>query len=119
MKRILIVEDDPVILRLHRFQLSRRPFDTTFCSSVQAALDALHLRNFDLLVLDYDLPDGKGCEIARQTDTPVIFVTGQNASSSRQITEDTGARAVFAKPFSPTMLLRRIDEILAEIPNQP
>ena len=65
-KQILVVEDDPTILRFYSVFLGEAGYDVTAVGSAGAALAALQARAFDLVILDLGLPDRPGIEVLRQ-----------------------------------------------------
>src|SRR5262245_11385518 len=84
--RLLIVEDDA-----DQFELMRETLEDHFGKGVvtgantRAAALALDVGSFDLILLDYNLPDGSGMEvlekIVARCDTPVLMVTGENVGT--------------------------------------
>mgnify|MGYP000921134643 CR=1 FL=1 len=79
MKEILIVEDDRTIAMGIEHALNGEGFSSYICYDFASAREAILTRDFLLLLLDVNLPDGNGfelCKLARSRgDTPVIFLT--------------------------------------------
>jgi CheY-like chemotaxis protein len=81
LPRILIVDDEPEILRLLARRLTRRGYQVSQASGSQEALVRLRDAIFDLAILDYMMPDTNGLELARQCRTrqptlQVLILTG-------------------------------------------
>ncbi len=112
MKHILIVEDDPTL----RDGLAAALQSDTV--SAHTAADLAHARRlfptrpFDLLLLDYNLPDGCGIDFCREvlsrSDLPVIFLTVRDAEIDEISAFRAGACDYVKKPFSMTILQERI-----------
>jgi PAS domain S-box-containing protein len=81
--RMLIVEDDPEIARsLQRLLIRKFSAQVELASDIFAARETIHSMDFDLILLDYQLPDGNGLELLEEISetrdhAPVIMVTGQ------------------------------------------
>ncbi|MEM9226555.1 MAG: response regulator [Verrucomicrobiota bacterium] len=121
MKTILVADDDPVMIKLLELNLKRSGFRVEICreglSVVPMALESLPA----LAVIDLMLPGKSGLELIEAfqeepalAKTPIIVVTGQGKGSTREQLLAAGARTVFTKPFSPTLLITRIRELLEE-----
>ena len=113
MERILLVEDDPAIVRSLIQLLSQHGFSVEAAGTQRAALDHLAAAAFDLLLLDLALPDGSGfavCAAARRQapDMPVIFLTASDDEMSVVAGLDMGAEDYIAKPFRPLELISRV-----------
>ncbi|MFS4455487.1 response regulator [Maribacter sp. 2304DJ31-5] len=116
MKEILIIEDDPEILKLleiHLTDLSYRP--------VKALDGALGLKlalenDYDLILLDLTLPTLDGVEICKrlrsEKNTPVIMLTAKSEEIDRVLGLEIGADDYITKPFSIRELLARIKAVM-------
>lgn len=111
-KNILLVEDDPNILRTNRRILEREGFTVLCASTLQEARAKLTQHTPDVLVLDIRLPDGSGlsfCEEIRPTTfAPVLFLTALDEKS--EIIEGlvAGGNDYITKPYD-------VDELLARV----
>ena len=86
LPHILIVDDEPEILRLLARRLTRRGYQVSQASGSQEALARLQEAIFDLAILDYMMPDTNGLELARQCRTrqptlQVLILTGSPVTS--------------------------------------
>jgi two-component system, OmpR family, KDP operon response regulator KdpE len=111
--RVLIVDDEPAILRFLRAGLSGQGFVVSEAETGKAALEAVRRRAADLLVLDLGLPDMDGLEIIRQirqegSPVPIIVLSSRDDEGSKVAALDLGADDYVAKPFG-------IDELFARI----
>lgn len=124
MRTILIADDDPVMVKLLEFNLKRGGFRLVQCrDGSSVAVQARHNQPA-LAIFDYMLPGRSGLELiedfradATLKTIPIIIVTGQGKGSTRDELLAAGADEVFTKPFSPTELLNRIEQLL-ETPTQ-
>ncbi len=117
--RILIVEDDPSLVELLRYNLENEGFDVAVARDGEAGLEAVDADTPDLVVLDWMLPNVSGIEICRQlrqrSETrgmPVIMLTAKGEENDRIRGLETGADDYIVKPFSPAELTARIKAVL-------
>lgn len=119
MSRILIVEDDPSLVELLRYNLETEGFDVSVARDGDGGMEAINTDDPDLVVLDWMLPNMSGIEICRQMrqrtatrTTPVIMLTAKGEESDRVRGLETGADDYIVKPFSPAELTARIKAVL-------
>ncbi|MFC8617208.1 response regulator [Micromonospora purpureochromogenes] len=112
MTRILVVDDEPQILRALRINLRARGYDVQVAETGTAALKAAAAHPPDLVVLDLGLPDLDGVEVIRGlrgwTTVPIIVLSGRAGSEDKVAALDAGADDYVTKPFG-------VDELLARI----
>ncbi len=109
---VLVVDDEPAILRAVSAGLSARGYAVVTASTGQEALATAATKAPDVIVLDLGLPDLDGIEVCRRlrrwTETPVIVLSA-DASDRRKVEAlDEGADDYVTKPFSTPELLARI-----------
>lgn len=116
MARLLLVEDDPMILNALTAFLREEGFETETADGQRAALELLSRHSFDLVLLDITLREGNGfdtCQaIKAQSAVPVFFLTASGDESSTVAGLDMGADDYIAKPFRLRELLSRIRSAL-------
>lgn len=117
--KILIVEDEPAMVELLRYNLESEGFDVVTAQDGEEGLLALEEEQPDLLLLDWMLPGVSGIEIcrrlrrdAKQSGLPVIMITARGEEQDRIRGLDVGADDYVSKPFSPAELLARIRALL-------
>ncbi|MBG6068232.1 response regulator [Micromonospora ureilytica] len=112
MTRILVVDDEPQILRALRINLRARRYDVDVAETGAAALKAAASHPPDLVVLDLGLPDIDGVEVIRGlrgwTTVPIIVLSGRAGSEDKVAALDAGADDYVTKPFGVEELLARI-----------
>ncbi|MFF5176495.1 response regulator [Micromonospora sp. NPDC000316] len=112
MTRILVVDDEPQILRALRINLRARRYDVDVAGTGAAALKAAATHPPDLVVLDLGLPDIDGVEVIRGlrgwTAVPIIVLSGRAGSEDKVAALDAGADDYVTKPFGVEELLARI-----------
>lgn len=116
MKKILIVEDNIALSTGLSFDLEREGYKVdTVCSSGQAR-EAVRETEFDLIVLDINLPDGSGFELCRWIkelkDIPLIFLTACDMEKDTIKGFELGADDYITKPFSVGIFRRRVAAVL-------
>lgn len=116
MARILVVDDDPVIIKLYQVILKKEGFAMTIAESGEQLMKAIAQEKPDVILLDVILPDDTGLGIcARIKQNPeyagikIILVSGMEITPA-QVAEgiETGADDYLTKPFDPKELLARI-----------
>ncbi len=121
MKNVLIAEDDAVMVRLLEYTLKKSGFNTIICRDGSSVFSRISARKPDLGIIDLMLPGKSGQELIREfkadselARVPLIVVTGQGKGSTKDELLAAGAVSVFTKPFSPTALMARVNELLDE-----
>ena len=111
--RLLIVDDDPELRQFLHTELEIEGYACTEAASGQQALVQLRESRWDLLLLDWTLPDFSGVEICRRLrdsddHTPVLMLTARDDVRERVEALDAGADDYLTKPFSIEELLARV-----------
>jgi two-component system, OmpR family, KDP operon response regulator KdpE len=110
--RILVVDDEPGILRFLRAALVANDFEFESTPSVQEAIKSIASHVPDVVVLDLGLPDGDGKDVIRQvrewSDVPIIVISARDREAEKIDALDLGADDFVAKPFSVGELMARI-----------
>lgn len=115
--RLLIVEDNERLASVIAKLLSEHAFVVDRVATVDAALAALEVAAYDLILLDLTLPDGEGAEVLRRLrrrgqGTPVLVMTARADVVQRVQTLDEGADDYLVKPVSLDELLARVRALL-------
>ncbi len=112
MTRVLLVEDEPPLLRALAMNLVARGYAVTEAETGARALTALADQQHDAIVLDLGLPDMSGVDIIRAVrefaTTPIIVLSARSGSSDKVEALDLGADDYVTKPFSMDELLARL-----------
>lgn len=111
--KILIIDDDPDILKVLKANLELHHFAVITAESWSEGKKRLSEERIDLLVLDLMLPDGDGIEICRTVrkeypNLPIIMLTAKDRVSDRIIGLESGADDYVVKPFETLELIARI-----------
>jgi two-component system response regulator RegX3 len=116
MKRILIVDDEEMIVRTVKAYLDREGFKTYTAHDGEAALQAFEEKGPDLIVLDLMLPKMSGIEVTKRirakSTVPIIMLTAKAAEADRVVGLELGADDYVVKPFSPRELVARVRAVL-------
>jgi DNA-binding response OmpR family regulator len=116
MKEILIIEDDPEIIKLLDIHLSDLNYKTKKATDGAEGLLLALNTDFDLIILDLTLPTLDGVEICKklraEKDTPVIMLTAKSEEIDRVLGLEIGADDYITKPFSIRELLARIKAVM-------
>ena len=121
--RVLIVEDEPALLRALRINLRARGYDVRVASAGREALAEARQRPPDAVVLDLGLPDLDGTEVIRDlrgwSSAPVIVLSGRAGSGDKIGALDAGADDYVTKPFDMEELLARLRALLRREDRSP
>ncbi len=117
MAKILCVEDDPALQESIKNSLSFQHHNVFTCSDGAEALEKLLVEQFDLVVLDWQLPSKTGPEICREYRSKggnaiVLMLTGKASVSDKESGFDAGADDYLTKPFNIRELLARVRALL-------
>src|SRR5688500_14573192 len=118
MERVLIVDDDPDIVRLVTYNLIQAGFEAVSAATGQQALEIVRQQSPDLIILDVMLPDVDGMEVCRTLrqqqfrKIPIIMLTARGEEIDRVVGFELGADDYVLKPFSPRELVLRVRSIL-------
>ncbi len=116
---VLIVEDEPGIVEMLRYNLEAAGLEASVAMDGDEALISIAERTPDLVLLDWMLPGTSGIEVCRQLrrkpDTrnlPVIMLTARGEEADRVRGLESGADDYVTKPFSPSELVARVRAVL-------
>lgn len=117
--KIFIVEDEPSIVALVKYNLEKENFKVLVCANGEEALKEIKLAEPDLILLDWMLPDLSGIEICKALrkdpkfkNLPIIMLTAKNQEEDKVLGLNTGADDYLAKPFSYSELIARVKALL-------
>jgi two-component system, cell cycle response regulator CtrA len=115
--RILLVEDDPTTSRSIELMLTHANLNVYCTDQGEEAIDLAKLYDYDLVLLDLNLPDMSGYEVLRQlrhsrVNTPVLILTGEDDTESKLRGFGGGADDYLTKPFNREELVARIHAII-------
>ena len=114
MKHILLLEDDAALGQGIRYALENDGVQVELCTALAQAQGILPGRDFDLLILDVNLPDGSGLDLLRDvrrrhSRVPVILLTANDLETDIVVGLESGADDYITKPFSLAVLRARVN----------
>ena len=119
VKKVLVVEDEPDIRKLVRYNLAQERFKVVEAEDGEKALRAIQRERPDLIILDLMLPGLSGLELCRtlreRAETarlPILMLTAKAGEADRVVGLEMGADDYLTKPFSPRELVARVKAIL-------
>ncbi|HWR06126.1 response regulator transcription factor [Sporomusa sp.] len=116
MPKILVVDDEPKILRIIEHCLSREGYEVSTAIDGQQALEQFQRQDYDLVVLDLALPKVDGfqvCRTIRETSSvPIIILSVRNQELDKILGFNLGVDDYLTKPFSPVELCLRVKAVL-------
>lgn len=121
MAKILVVEDDLSVFQLIRFSLESERYVIDHYTTCAEATHALKVSDYDILILDWSLPDGTGVELCKQYrslggNKPILMLTARESSRDKVTGLTAGADDYVVKPFDPDELIARTKALLRRPP---
>ena len=114
--RILVVDDEPHIVELVRYNLAQEGFEVSVAYDGHDAIEKAKTDTPDLVILDLMLPYVDGMEVCRQirreSSVPILMLTAKHGEQERVVGLELGADDYVTKPFSPRELVARVRAIL-------
>ncbi|MGD8458306.1 MAG: response regulator transcription factor [Anaerolineales bacterium] len=119
MTTILIIEDEPELVKVLRSYLEKSGYKVLTAYKGDTGLSAWENNKPDLVILDLNLPGMDGLDVARairrQADTPIIMVTARVDEADRLIGLELGADDYVTKPYSPREVVARVRAVLRRV----
>jgi two-component system KDP operon response regulator KdpE len=116
MTRVLVVDDDPHLLKVLTIALETNGYGVTTAVDGRSALLATTQHPLDLLILDLGLPDMDGTtvikDLRRWNNVPILVLSARHTSDDKVEALDAGADDYLTKPFGPSELLARLRALL-------
>ena len=119
MKRILVIEDDPDIVELLRYNLEKEDFQVYAATDGKTGLELVRRGSADLLILDLMLPQLSGIEVCKEIRKspehealPIIMLTARGEETDRVLGLELGADDYVTKPFSIREMVARVKALL-------
>jgi len=121
--RVLIVDDEPTLLRALAMNFTARDYEVVQARTGTEALNSAARDRPDLIVLDLGLPDVSGVDVIRgvraHAETPIIVLSARIGSPDKVQALDLGADDYVTKPFSVKVLLQRIKALHRRMQGEP
>ncbi|MDS1030307.1 response regulator transcription factor [Bacillota bacterium LX-D] len=118
-QKILVVDDEPSIVELVKFNLENANFCVEEAATGNEALEKVKKENFALIILDIMLPGVDGLEVCRrirqQSQVPILMLSARVEEFDRVLGLELGADDYLTKPFSPRELIARVKAILRRV----
>ena len=123
MSKVLVVDDDPGIVKVVRAYLEQEGFQVLAAYDGKKAMHIARHDKPDLVVLDLMLPEMDGWDVCRalrkESDVPVIMLTARVEETDKLIGLELGADDYVTKPFSPRELVARVRTVLRRVQGAP
>ena len=118
-KMVLVVDDEPHVIRSLTFVLNKEGYDTLVATDGEEAVEKIRESRPGLVFLDVMMPKKNGYEVCQEIkgdphlqDTHVIMLTARGQEADREKGLSMGADEFITKPFSPLMAVERVRELL-------
>jgi len=114
---ILVVDDEPRLRKTLAMIIHGAGYQTTGAGDAYSALKALSETDFDLLILDWQLPDLDGVTLLKEIrrlypGLPVVVITGNGTAETSETVMRLGGRYLLLKPFDPRFIVSLVGDIL-------
>ena len=121
MRKILVVDDDPVIGKSFDRVLTRKGYAVINAANGEEALTKLATESYDAVFTDIRMPGMSGIEVAEQVRarrpwTPVVIITGFGTDDNEARAKAAGVSGFVRKPLSPAMIEDSLDAAIADAP---
>lgn len=120
MSVVLVVDDEPHIVRLVSFALSNHGYEVLEACDALEGIELASRHRPDLVLMDVMMPAVSGLEAVKRlkedpatADIPVVMLSARSQSYEQQAGLEAGALAYICKPFTPKELVQRVSEIIA------
>jgi len=121
VQRVLIVDDNVALARVTQFALDGAGFETRTAYNGRLALEAALETQFDIVITDQQMPEMTGVELCHElrslpkyASCPIVLLTAKGLELELpRLREELGIDATFAKPFSPSAIVKACKELLA------
>jgi two-component system KDP operon response regulator KdpE len=121
--RVLVVDDEPHIVRALKVVLREAGFETLPAYTAEEALDVASLHPVDAAIIDLVLPDGSGIDVCRRlrewTEMPIIVLSAVGDEDQKVRALEAGADDYVTKPFGPRELVARLQAVLRRAGSAP
>ena len=122
-KRILLVDDDQMIVKGVRFMLEQEGYETDTAVDGEEALDKFFAEPFDLILLDVMLPKMDGMQVCQRirehSNVPIIMLTAKGDDMDKILGLEYGADDYIPKPFNQLEVMARVKAIMRRASGQP
>ena len=117
---VLVIDDDPLVLMNYVDLLEDAHYTVSEASSFTQGWNIIQNRDFDLIICDHDLGDGKGIDlikglIAQNKNVPVIYLSGAQTQVLNEVRELTIVEEVLAKPVSEQTILELVEKYISVV----
>jgi DNA-binding response OmpR family regulator len=122
-RTILVVDDEPQILKVLKAYLDKAGYKTLAVDNGLKAVDVFQAEQPDFVILDLNLPGMDGLDVCRTirrtSDVPILMLTARVEEADRLIGLELGADDYVIKPFSPREVVARVRTIFRRTQNSP
>lgn len=121
LKKILVVDDDPVVAKSFERVLNNKGYAVITAGNGEEALNKLSAEKYDMVYTDIKMPGMSGIEVAERVKAnqpwlPVVIITGYGTQDNEARAEAAGVSAFLSKPLSPEMIVGTTEMTLAATP---
>lgn len=120
MRKILVVDDEPAIVTLLKYNLEKEQYDVDVAYDGETAYQKASDHHYDFIILDLMLPKLDGLEVTKRlradrNQTPIMILTAKDGETDKIVGLELGADDYVTKPFSPREIIARIKAIARRV----
>ncbi|OGN90401.1 MAG: two-component system response regulator [Chloroflexi bacterium RBG_13_48_17] len=119
-KKILVVDDEPNVVRTLTFVLKKEGYDVSSAENGEEAITRVHESKPNLMFLDVMMPKKNGYEVCQELksdssycDIHIVMLSAKGQEADKEKALNLGANEFMTKPFSPVGVVGRVKELLA------
>ncbi|MCK4762087.1 MAG: response regulator [Candidatus Aminicenantes bacterium] len=119
-KKVLAIDDSPTLRKLLHYYLTRKGYEVSQANNGKVGLDHIESEQFDLIILDMEMPVMKGEEVMEKLkekgdfDVPVLILSSDKEEESKARAISLGASFYLTKPFKPDEVIACIQDIFQD-----
>ncbi|SDB99303.1 Response regulator receiver domain-containing protein [Paenibacillus sp. UNCCL117] len=121
-RKILLADDEEALRFLLTETLADEGYDIMEAADGQEAVELLSENDYDLVILDYMMPERTGVEVCEwlrsqpgsNRNAPVILLTAKALDKDRERAREAGVTQYIVKPFSPLQLVETVEELIEQ-----
>ncbi len=120
-RKVLVIDDSPTLRKILAFYLTKKGYQVTASNNGKIGLVEIEKENFDLVILDMNMPVMSGLEVLERLNSinysvPVLILSADSEEKSKAAGISLGAKYYLTKPFKPNEVVNCIEEIFSKHP---
>lgn len=120
-RKVLVIDDSPTLRKILDFYLTKKGYRVTVANNGKSGLAEIDRENYDLVILDINMPVMSGLEVLQRLNSinyavPVLILSADSEEKSKAAGISLGAKYYLTKPFKPNEVMACIEDIFSKHP---